>query len=205
MNKLLGLLSGFLLVGITVIYSISRKESRQDPQPRVHASIRDLMVSIIDPSADVVWGAVGTIIDEKGVHDRVPQSAKEWANARFAAIRLIEGANLLIMPGRHAAPLGAKSEGPGVELEPEQIDILLKTERAGFDGFSQALQSVSLEALVAIEHKDANSLMEIGGRMDAVCENCHRTYWYPEQHEHAFHISPFGVIDKVADGRWVDQ
>jgi len=47
--------------------------------------------------------------------------------------RIIEGANLLMMPGREAAPPGAKSEAPGVELEPPEITVLVRKNRASFD------------------------------------------------------------------------
>jgi len=37
-----------------------------------------------------------------------------------------------------------------------------------------------LEALRASEAKNADSLIEIGGRMEDVCETCHKTFWYPQ-------------------------
>src|ERR1700686_5263852 len=39
-----------------------------------YSSIKDLMESIIDPSADTLWGAVGTIVDTEGVHELVPKT-----------------------------------------------------------------------------------------------------------------------------------
>jgi hypothetical protein len=36
-----------------------------------------------------------------------------WLNVRRASVRMIEGPNLLMMPRREAAPVGAKSEAPG--------------------------------------------------------------------------------------------
>ena len=54
-------------------------------------------------------------IYEKGINDRVPKTPEEWENARHGAIRVIEGANLLRMPGRHVARPGEKSATPGVD------------------------------------------------------------------------------------------
>jgi hypothetical protein len=65
------------------------------------------MESIIDPSADALWGAVKTVVDQEGVHETSPKTPEEWLEVRRAAVRIIEGANLLIMPGREAAPAGA--------------------------------------------------------------------------------------------------
>jgi hypothetical protein len=146
----------------------------------VYLSIKDLMESIIDPSADTLWGAVGTVIDNEGVHETLPKTQEEWFDVRRAAVRMIEGANLLMMPEREAAPAGAKSEAPGVELEPAQITALIKRKRKSFNAFAKELQVVGLEALQASDAKNVALLMEIGARIENVCESCHKTFWYPQ-------------------------
>ena len=150
---------------------------------QVYSSIKDLMESIIDPSADALWGAVGTVIDKEGIHETVPKTQEAWLELRRAAVRIIEGSNLLMMSGREAAPVGTKSEVPGVELEPAQMTALIKKKRKSFDAFAKALRVLGLEALQASDSKNAALLMEIGGRMEDVCEGCHKTFWYPgEKH-----------------------
>jgi len=145
----------------------------------VYSSIKELMDSIIDPSADVLWNAGGTVVDKDGFHELAPKTEEQWLDVRRAAVRIIEGGNLLMMPGREAAPAGTKSETPGVELEPAEISALIKKNRKGFDGFAKALQGVGLEALRASDTKNAALLLDMGARMDAVCESCHQTFWYP--------------------------
>jgi hypothetical protein len=162
--------------------AISGKEAAeaQAAQGRkVYTTIKDLMDSIVDPSADVVWGAVGTVVDQDGAHETFPKTQEEWLNVRRAAIRIIEGANLLMMPGREAAPPGSKSEAPGVELEPPEITALIKKNRASFDAFARALQAVGAESVRASDAQDTAALLEIGGRMQDVCESCHQVFWYP--------------------------
>jgi hypothetical protein len=139
------------------------------------------MESIIDPSADTLWGAVGTVVDDQGIHEMFPKTQEEWQEPRRAAVRIIEGSNLLIMPGREAAPPGAKSEAPGAELEPPQITVLVKEKRQSFDAFARALQGLGVEALGAIDARDTSLLLEIGARMENVCEGCHQTFWYPPE------------------------
>src|SRR5882724_10437984 len=53
---------------------------------QVYSSIKDLMESIIDPSADILWGAVGTVVDQEGVHESIPKSPEEWLDLRRAAV-----------------------------------------------------------------------------------------------------------------------
>jgi hypothetical protein len=148
---------------------------------QVYSSIKDLMESIIDPSADVLWGAAGTVVDKEGIHELLPKTPEEWLDLRRAAVRIIEGGNLLMMPGREAAPVGTKSEVPGVELEPVQMTALIKKKRKNFNAFAKALQVLGLEAMRASDAKNVVLLVDIGGRMENVCESCHQTFWYPQE------------------------
>jgi len=146
---------------------------------QVFLSIKELMDSIIDPSADVLWGAAGTVVDKDGIHDLAPKTDDAWHDVRRGAVRIVEGANLLMMPVRAAAPPGTKSDTPGVELEPSEIAALMRKDRRAFDAFARALQGIGMEALKAIDAKDIDTLMDLGARMDGVCESCHQTFWYP--------------------------
>jgi hypothetical protein len=168
-----------LVMALIASSPFSAAEQKTADRP-IHSTIKDLMESIIDPSADVIWGAAGTVADKQGIRDLSPKTPEDWLEVRRAAVRLIEGCNLLMMPGREAAPAGVKSEAPGVELEPAEITALIGKERAGFDAFAMALQAVSAEALQAIEVKNTDLLIEVGGRMEEVCESCHQTFWYPQ-------------------------
>lgn len=160
--------------------AIAQQNAARDTGDRqVYSSIKELMESIIDPSADALWGAAGTIVDKDGIHESIPKTQEEWLDLRRATVRIIEGANLLMMPGRETAPAGTKSDTPGVELEPDQIDALIKTTRGAFDAFAKELQVLGLEALRATDSKNADLIIEIGGRMESVCEGCHQTFWYP--------------------------
>jgi hypothetical protein len=147
----------------------------------VYSTVQDIMQSIIDPSADVLWGASGAVVDKEGIHELAPKTQEEWVEPRRAAVRIIEAGNLLMMPGREAAPLGAKSEAPGAELEPADITVLIKKKRKSFDAFARALQGVGTEALRAIDSKNADLLLDVGARMENVCEGCHQTFWYPQE------------------------
>jgi hypothetical protein len=167
-------------LGLIVLSPFGAAEQKTTDRP-VYSTIKDLMESIVDPSADVIWGAVGTIADKQGVQDLSPKTPEQWLDVRRAAIRLIEGGNLLMIPGREAAPAGVRSEAPGVELEPAEITALVKKKRKSFDAFARALQAIGSEALRAIEAKDTDQLIEVGGRIEEVCESCHKTFWYPQK------------------------
>ena len=153
------------------------------PQPPYTptATIKDIMDSIVDPSADVVWEAVAVVVDAKGTHDKTPTTDEEWSNVRLGAIRVVEGANLLMMPGRNVARPHEKSSTPGVELEPEAIEVNINKDRVKWDQLAKGLHTAGSEALRAIEAKDGPAVIDAGERMDQACENCHSNYWYPNQ------------------------
>src|SRR3977135_1191094 len=118
------------------------------------------MYAIVVPSADAIWGAVGTVVDETGVHESSPKSDEDWANMHRAAIRIIEGGNLLTVPGRDVAPPGTKSETPGVELEPAEIAAIIRNKRNSFDAFARALRRMGFGV--------------VGGRREKGCRFAHR-------------------------------
>ena len=173
---------GATAVGLVVppSHAVSRQKAGYSGTERpVYSTIKDIMESIVDPSADVVWNAAGTIVDKDGAHELLPKTPEEWLDVRRAAVRMIEAGNLLMMPGREAAPSGVKSEAPGVELEPPQITALIKKKRKSFDDFARMLQALGVEVLKASDAKDTSLLLDIGEKMENVCEGCHKTFWYP--------------------------
>ena len=156
-------------------------EQAAAPPYQLVASIREVMNSVIDPNIDVVWNSVRTVIDHGKPVDYAPTNDEEWTAARRSAITVIEGANLLMMPGRSVAPAGAGSLSPGVELAPDEVRALIDNNRPGWNQFARSLQDSVKIALAAIDKKDKEALFEAGDGIDEVCEACHQVYWYPGQ------------------------
>jgi hypothetical protein len=158
--------------------------AREEPPPaappyRPVASIREVMNSVIDPSIDVVWNSVATIIDDGRATERAPATDEEWAEVRRHALVVSEAANLLLMPDRPVAPPGAPSLAPGVELTPEEIRKLIDENQDGWNLYVQELQDSLKPALAAIDAKNPQALFEVGEKIDTTCENCHQVFWYP--------------------------
>ena len=185
MRRAAWILGAMILVAASVVAG-STWHVRPDPA-RVRgdynpaATVKDLMDSIVDPSADDVWNAVTTTVDQRGTDEKKPRTDAEWTNVRRGAIRLVEGANLLMMPGRHMARAGERSTTPGVELEPAEMEALVDKDRPTWNQRAKALQGVALEVLQAVDARNPDRLFDAGDRLDAACENCHRHYWYPNE------------------------
>jgi hypothetical protein len=151
------------------------------PQYRPTSTIKDIMDSEVDPSADYIWDAVATVISEKGIEEKFPKTAKDWAEIRRKAITLVEATNLLIMPGRMVAHPGEKSENPGIELSPEEINAVLDKDRGTFVKHAMILNDAAMEVLKAIDAKDKDKILDGGAAIDEACESCHKIYWYPNE------------------------
>jgi hypothetical protein len=153
------------------------------PQYRLTATVHDLMEGLIDPSADALWDSVAYIANASGIEDRQPRTPEQWQAVRTSAVNLIEAANLLSMPGRIVAddPAGHPPQ-PGLgELKPAEIQQRIDASHEGFVQFARGLQAATLQALAAIDAKNAQGLMDAGATIDEACEVCHVTYWYPNQ------------------------
>jgi hypothetical protein len=146
---------------------------------RTTATIKDIMDSVVDPSADYIWDSVSTIVTRKGTEERRPRTDMEWKEVRRRAIALVEATNLLIMDGRKVARPGEKSENPGIELGPEDIQGIIDADHASLIKFAHGLHDAGMKALAAIDKKDADALSDSGEAIDEACEQCHLKYWYP--------------------------
>jgi len=139
------------LLPFAVLGLSSCGQSAPPPPFQVTASMKDLMLNVLDPAADGLWDSVGTIITLEGTFEKFPTTDDEWAGVRASALQLAESGNLLMLP--------ARSNG-----SPEWIKD------------AQALIATSGRALKAIEAKDKDALFTIGGDIYDVCTSCHSKF-----------------------------
>ena len=146
---------------------------------RPTASVQDIMLSVIDPAADAIWESVATIVTHDGIEERRPRTDEDWEALRHEAVRLVEATNLMLMMDRDIARPGFRSENPGIELEPEEIQALIDEDPETWEQGIADLYQVAASMLSAIESRDADRLFDEGGPLDVTCERCHQSYWYP--------------------------
>jgi hypothetical protein len=150
------------------------------PTFRLTASIRELMDSEIDPAADYLWDAVASISTQAGMEERQPRTAEAWHEVRRHALTLIEATNLLVMRGRKVSATYLPAASPD-ELDSAEAQRSIEANWESFVGLAQVLGDVGTKALVTIDAKDPAALFEVGSEIDAVCESCHVTFWYPKR------------------------
>lgn len=142
------------------------------------------MQSLVAPSAEGLWNSVGTISTPKETVTLEPRTPEEWAAVRRHAVALVESTNLLHVSGRRVAPAGsqvnkADDAVPGSELPPSEIEMRIASNWPAWTAMAHALHDAGMTVLAEIDKKDVAGLERTGSDLDAVCENCHLTFWYP--------------------------
>lgn len=120
------------------------------------ADVKQLMVSIVDPAADVLWDSVGTIISEDGVDEWYPRTDEEWAAVRNSAVVIMEAGNLLMIGER------ARDNQTWMQM-------------------SRAMVDAGAAALEAAESRDPDAVFAVGETVYVACDRCHGLYWIDDQ------------------------
>jgi hypothetical protein len=126
------------------------------PPFKPKADVKELMVSIVDPAADVLWDSVGTIISEEGVDEWYPKTDEEWAAVRASAVVIMEAGNLLMIGNR------ARDQERWMDLSRGMIDAGAK-------------------ALEAVDSKDPDAVFAVGEDVYIACDRCHALYWIDDK------------------------
>ena len=117
------------------------------------ANVRQLMAEIIEPAADVVWNAVGTIIDrDEGTNEWSPQTDAEWMVVQNGALTIAEGGNLLMIGDR------ARDQDLWMRMAQDMIDA-------------------GMLAYEAAKAQDKEAVFAIGETVYRSCDSCHILYW----------------------------
>ncbi|MFT5691106.1 MAG: hypothetical protein ACI92E_000431 [Oceanicoccus sp.] len=114
------------------------------------ADAQQIMLWILEPSADVIWQSAGSIITIEGEQDLTPTTVEQWQKVVNSAAMVAESGNLLMMPGR------------------AQGDDWLE--------YSQGLIEAGTQALEAAQSQDGKALFDAGGQIYQVCKACHNQY-----------------------------
>lgn len=170
-----------LLVGAAIAtgWGVAGRLAAQSNDYDTDITIAQIMDSIVMPEADIVWQSVRFESTEDGYEMVGPETDEDWLDVRRAALALAEVTNNLLIPGRHAnTPDATVGEG---ELTPAEMDAAIQEKRAAWVGFAKALRATAMQTVDAIDERDLDKILDIGGTMDENCESCHLVFWYPNQ------------------------
>lgn len=126
------------------------------PPLRPVADMGQLMRMILDPAADAVWDAAGTVITAEGREEWEPETDEEWAVVANGAMAIIEGANLLMIGER-------------------------ARDQEGWMQLSRNMSDAALLVHEAAEARDADRVFELGETLYRSCDRCHNLYWVGDE------------------------
>ena len=144
-------------------------------------SVKELMKYMLDPVADNIFNAVGSVMTKEGVVDIAPKTDEDWDKIRTGAVSLAEGIYLLKVR-RPFTPPGDENNSSGpdaVELSPAAITAKVERDPVEWDARIEALRNVALEVIDIANRRAVDELWDAGEDLDKACEACHRSYWYP--------------------------
>jgi hypothetical protein len=141
-----------LVVAAALIAASCAEDAPAGPPFRTETSVRMLMANMIDPAADLLWDAVGTVIDETGETHWEPETEEDWLQVRLGAMTIAETANLLMMDDR------ARDQEQWIEM-------------------SQGMADAAMLAFAAAEAEDAEEIFDLGETVYNSCNACHGLYW----------------------------
>ena len=142
------------------------------------ATIREIMDSMMMPTADAMWDSVAYIATADYIIDAKPETEEDWQKLRWSAVTMAEAANALLIPGRRVDQPGVVADSPE-ELDPEVIQAMIETDRQAWVAFANAMHAVAMEAIRVIDARSVEGVSEVGGTIDDACEACHLQFWYP--------------------------
>jgi hypothetical protein len=140
--------------------------SARPPAPaaaQTPANLAQLMRGILYPASNVIFAAQST--DPAGIKPaRDPSTATDplmstyggWQAVENAALTLVEGANLLTLPGRKCAN--------GVDAPLRNPD---------WAKFVQGLREAGMKAYKAAQAKNQDNIVDAAETMTDACANCH--------------------------------
>lgn len=141
-------------VGFVVVGARSARQApaeRQAAPPARIASVRQVMLAIVDPAATVVFESVSTTITKAGIEEKRPDTDAKWEAVGASAAALAEAGQLLMAEGR-------------------AID------RQDWVREAQAMVDASREVLAAVDAKSAQGVFDAGGALYTSCAGCHEQY-----------------------------
>jgi hypothetical protein len=139
---------GFVIAGARTVRAAPAVEA---PALTPVASVKQIMVGIVGPAANVVYGAVATTSSAQGIVETAPKNDEEWAVVGSSAAALVESGNLMLTGNR------LLDNGDWVTMTRafmEQANLTLKAANA----------------------KDKDGIVAAGGDMNTTCDNCHEKY-----------------------------
>jgi hypothetical protein len=133
---------------------------------QIHANLLQLMRGILYPASNVIFAAQGDdpaqvkpAKDPATATDPLASTYGGWQAVENASLALVEGANLLMIPGRKCAN--------GLPVPMNNPD---------WPKFVQGLRDAGMKAYKSAQSKNPDNILDAADAMTTACSNCHEKW-----------------------------
>ncbi len=147
------------------------------------ANLQLIMVSNVNPNGLALWDVTNTAMDDNGQVSASKLSAESWKKLLDIGTKLEEGGRALATaPKVIAAAPGSKLQDESNQGASTAKDVqrFIDAKPAEFRKHAVALQKTGADIVAAVKTHDAKKLDAVSNSLDAVCEECHVAFWYPQ-------------------------
>jgi hypothetical protein len=163
-------------LGLIMASSVFSEEA-----PKVNLQVT--MLTKVNPQGLALWDITNNAQDDKGNLDPKKMTADKWAKLVNIGASLEQAGKMLATDkGVIAAAPGAKLQDEGAD-SPKAADVqrYIDAKPDVFRHHAQELRKTGADVVAAAKAHDSKKLSELSDSLDAVCEGCHQTFWYPQQ------------------------
>ena len=140
-----------MLVPAVTLLVVGCSDEMSGPPFRPVADVSQLMSRILDPAADLVWDAVGTVITEDEYNEWQPETDEEWTAAGPAPAPVVDGVSEpSVKPASRKKPVANKK--PSAPAKPATSATTDTTNADNISsGFAGAAFVVYLSGLTSVK------------------------------------------------------
>lgn len=148
------------------------------------ANLQLIMLTQVNAQGLALWDITNNAVADSGDLDPKLITADKWAKLLEIGKALEQGGKTLATSSKIiAAAKGSKLQDEGNQGASTAADVqrYLDAKPAEFRKHAVALQKTGADVIQAATKRDTKKLNEVAGNLDAVCEDCHVVFWYPQQ------------------------
>lgn len=168
-----------LLLGCGLMFAIAGAGNTTPAAPNLHELMKDVAAQ-----TQIIWDIGNRTMDDEGKPDPVKIAAADWMQILSASGKVSDAAKTLA-DAKHVvgAAAGQKIQGEGNpgSFSAKDVEKAIAANPRAFSAFARQLAASMDEITQAARKRDAAKAFDVAGQLDQVCEQCHLTFWYPEQ------------------------
>jgi hypothetical protein len=170
-------------VGCALVVLAGSTLAAEAPKPvAATANVQLAMLGQINPQGTALWDITNDAMESAGSVTAAKIKASDWTRLLASGKAIANGAHALATAERIvAASPGAKiaDEGPPGVARAADVQRYIDADTATFRARAARLEQTGTGIVVAVQKRDLKALQDLANHLDAVCEDCHKQYWYP--------------------------